>query len=145
MDLHCGRIRDDSGLKSTRGYERNALLRKHFCCVRRAFCAAWVLNTVSRGLKTAGRRSSSASPRGSALLWSWIAVKENHLHVLVRLEPDVSNGWSAEDVVRRWLAANESSRQPISTRDWLGSKRSIGPKPSCRRAPGNVWPGKPPR
>jgi hypothetical protein len=27
------------------------------------------------------------------------------MHVLVRLEPDAANGWSAEDVVRRWLVA----------------------------------------
>jgi hypothetical protein len=33
------------------------------------------------------------------------AVMDNHLHVLVRLEPDAANGWSAEDVVRRWLVA----------------------------------------
>jgi hypothetical protein len=34
---------------------------------------------------------------------------------------------------------------PISARDWLGSKRSIGPKPSCRGASRNIWPGNPPR
>ena len=32
-------------------------------------------------------------------------IEDNHLHVLVRLEPDAVNGWSAEGVVRRWLAA----------------------------------------
>jgi REP element-mobilizing transposase RayT len=31
------------------------------------------------------------------------AVMDNHLHVLVRLDPDAANGWSAEEVVRRWL------------------------------------------
>ncbi len=36
------------------------------------------------------------------------AVMDNHLHVLVRLEPDAANGWSAEDVVRRWLLAYPS-------------------------------------
>ncbi len=48
--------------------------------------------------------------------------------MLVRLEPDASNGWPAEDIVRRWVVANESRNQPISARDWLGSKRSIGPE-----------------
>ena len=33
------------------------------------------------------------------------AVMDNHLHVLVRLEPDAANGWSPEDVVRRWLGS----------------------------------------
>ena len=30
------------------------------------------------------------------------SVMDNHLHVLVRLDPDVATGWSDEDVVRRW-------------------------------------------
>ena len=47
------------------------------------------------------------------------AVMDNQLHVLVRLEPEAANGWSAEDVVRRWLVTNESRNQPISARDWL--------------------------
>jgi hypothetical protein len=70
---------------------------------------------------------------------------DNHLHNLVRLKPDTSNGWFAEDVVRRWLVTSEARNQPISARDWLGSKRSIGPKPSCRGASRNIWPGHPPR
>jgi len=33
------------------------------------------------------------------------AVMSNHLHVVVRLDPNASQGWSAEDVARRWLTA----------------------------------------
>ena len=33
------------------------------------------------------------------------AAMDNHLHVLVRLEVDAVNGWSAEEVVRRWFTA----------------------------------------
>ena len=32
------------------------------------------------------------------------SVMDNHLHVLVRLDPGVADGWSDEEVVRRWLA-----------------------------------------
>lgn len=32
------------------------------------------------------------------------AVMDNHLHVLVRLDPARSSDWSDEDVVRRWIA-----------------------------------------
>ena len=28
---------------------------------------------------------------------------DNHLHVLVRLDPDAANSWSDEEVVRRWI------------------------------------------
>ena len=30
------------------------------------------------------------------------AVLDNHLHVLARLDPEAADGWSDEDVVRRW-------------------------------------------
>ncbi len=30
------------------------------------------------------------------------AILDNHLHLLVRLDPDLARGWSDEDVVRRW-------------------------------------------
>jgi hypothetical protein len=30
------------------------------------------------------------------------AVLDNHLHLLVRLDPALAAGWSDEDVVRRW-------------------------------------------
>ena len=32
------------------------------------------------------------------------SVMDNHLHVLVRLDPDAAKQWSDEDVVRRWIA-----------------------------------------
>jgi hypothetical protein len=30
------------------------------------------------------------------------SIMDNHLHVLVRLDPDLAKDWSDEDVVRRW-------------------------------------------
>jgi len=32
------------------------------------------------------------------------AVMDNHLHVLVRVDPDDAGRWSDEDVLRRWMA-----------------------------------------
>ena len=32
------------------------------------------------------------------------AILDNHLHVLCRLDPGVADGWTDEDVVRRWIA-----------------------------------------
>jgi len=34
---------------------------------------------------------------------SGFAIMDNHLHVLVRLDPDVVESWSDEEVLRRWL------------------------------------------
>jgi hypothetical protein len=41
---------------------------------------------------------------------------DNHLHVLVRLDPEVAGGWSDEEVVRRWgrlFPPRDQARQPL--------------------------------
>jgi len=68
-------------------------------CVRRAFLCgegfehrkAWIEDRLER---LAG--SFAISVCG-------FAVMDNHLHVLVRLDPDRAAGWSDEEVVRRWI------------------------------------------
>jgi hypothetical protein len=51
------------------------------------------------------------------------SVKDNHLHVLVRLDPDVAQGWSDEEVVRRWgrlLPPRDMARQPLAvSKAWV--------------------------
>ena len=56
--------------------------------------------------------------------------KENHFHVLLRLDPDVANGWSDEEVVRRWgrlFPARNKSRQPLPVTGRVGSMAARGP------------------
>jgi len=47
----------------------------------------------------------------------------NHLHVLVRLDPESATGWSDEDVVRRWgqlFPPRDKSRRPLAVSDdWV--------------------------
>jgi REP element-mobilizing transposase RayT len=51
------------------------------------------------------------------------SVLDNHLHLLVRLDPDVAKTWSDEDVVRRWgklFAPRDKSRKPLPvSKDWV--------------------------
>ncbi|MHC5538502.1 transposase [Singulisphaera rosea] len=51
------------------------------------------------------------------------SVMDNHLHVLVRLDPDLAWGWSDEEVVRRWgrlFPPRDRSRQPLPVSDeWV--------------------------
>jgi REP element-mobilizing transposase RayT len=69
-------------------------------CVRRAFLCGdgyehrkqWIENRIEL---LAG--SFAVSVCG-------FSVMDNHLHVLIRLDPDMATGWSDEDVVRRWIA-----------------------------------------
>jgi REP element-mobilizing transposase RayT len=51
------------------------------------------------------------------------SVMDNHLHVLVRLDPDTAAGWSDEEVVRRWgqlFPPRDKSRQPLPvSKAWI--------------------------
>jgi hypothetical protein len=51
------------------------------------------------------------------------SVMDNHLHVLVRLDPEVALAWSDEEVVRRWgrlVPPRDKSRQPMPvTEHWV--------------------------
>ena len=44
------------------------------------------------------------------------SVMDNHMHVLIRLDPDTASSWSDEEVVRRWgrlFPPRDKSRQPL--------------------------------
>ncbi len=47
----------------------------------------------------------------------------NHLHLLLRLDPDVAQGWSDEEVARRWarlVPPRDNLRQPLPvTEEWV--------------------------
>jgi putative transposase len=51
------------------------------------------------------------------------SVMDNHLHLLLRLDPDVAAGWSDDEVVRRWgslYPPRDKSRQPLPVSDaWV--------------------------
>jgi hypothetical protein len=51
------------------------------------------------------------------------AVMHNHLHVLLRLDPEVAQGWSDLEVVQRWgrlFPPRDKFRQPIPVTDQAG-------------------------
>ena len=67
------------------------------------------------------------------------AVLENHLHILLRLDPELAAGWSDEDVVRRWAklfppATTNASRCRLPSNG--SSNDSTIPSGSPRRASG---------
>jgi REP element-mobilizing transposase RayT len=51
------------------------------------------------------------------------SVMDNHLHVLVRLDPDVATAWSDEEVVTRWgrlFPPRDKSRKPLPvSKSWV--------------------------
>ena len=54
------------------------------------------------------------------------SVMDNHLHVLLRLDPDVAQAWSDLEVVQRWgrlFPPRDKSRQPMPvTQHWIQSR-----------------------
>lgn len=51
------------------------------------------------------------------------AILDNHLHLLCRLDPVVADGWSDEEVVRRWMTIYPPSRldlnDPATVQTWV--------------------------
>ncbi len=58
-----------------------------------------------------------------AIAVAGFAILDNHLHVLVRLDPQRIADWSDEEVVRRWgrlFPPRDRDRQPLSLpKDWI--------------------------
>ena len=78
-----------------------AVTRWYHCvtrCVRRAFLLGE--GPSDRKVWIENRLRELAEIFGVAV--GGFSVLDNHLHVLVRLDPEVAQGWSDEEVVRRW-------------------------------------------
>ncbi len=102
-----------------------AVTRWYHCitrCVRRAFLLGegplnrkeWIENRVKELAEI------------FAVSVGGFSVMDNHLHLLVRLDPEATNEWSDEEVVRRWgrlFPPRDKSRQtlPVSN-DWVQSR-----------------------
>ena len=59
------------------------------------------------------------------------SMMENHLHVLLRLDPEVGQAWTDEDLVRRWgrlFPPRDKSRQPLPVPDqWIQERLGDAP------------------
>ena len=59
------------------------------------------------------------------------SVMNNHLHLLLRLDPEVARAWSDDEVVRRWgrlFPPRDKSRQPIPVSEHWIQWRLADPK-----------------
>jgi hypothetical protein len=81
-------------------------------CVRRAFLLGE--GASDRKLWIENRLQELAGIFSIAV--GGFSVMDNHLHALVRLDPEVGAGWSDEEVVRRWgrlFPPRDKKRQPL--------------------------------
>ncbi len=68
----------------------------------------------------------SFEPQPISVAVAGFAILDNHLHLLVRPDPEVARGWSDEDVVRRWgrlFPPRDKARQvsPVSE-EWVQAR-----------------------
>lgn len=102
-----------------------AVTRWYHCvtrCVRRAFLLgegaddrkAWIEHRLE---ELAGIFAVSVAG---------FSIMDNHLHVLVRLDPDTAKPWSDEEVVRRWgrlFPPRDRNRQPLAvSAEWVAAR-----------------------
>jgi hypothetical protein len=103
------------------------LTRWYHCisrCVRRAF----LLKDGLHDRKDWLQQRMELLAKVFAVSVAGFSILDNHLHVLVRLDPDLMKDWSDEEVARRWgtlYPPRNRKRQivPISS-EWLQSKVS---------------------
>src|SRR5262245_65664511 len=82
-------------------------------CVRRAFLLGD--GPADRKLWIAHRLTELAEI--FAISVGGFSVLDNHLHLLVRLDPDTANRWAYEEVVRRWgrlFPPRDEARKPLA-------------------------------
>ena len=94
----------------------DASLTRWYHCVTRCLRRAFLLGEGTSDRKEWIERRLQELADIFAVAVGGFSVMDNHLHVLVRLDPDVANGWSDEEVVRRWgqlFPPRDKSRQPL--------------------------------
>ena len=99
-----------------------AVTRYYHCisrCVRRAFlCGEGVTHR-----KAWIEARLEVLAKHFAISVCGFAILDNHLHVLCRLDPGIADGWSDEDVVRRWIAVYRPScldvDNPAAVQAWI--------------------------
>ena len=96
-------------------------------CVRRAFLLgngtfdrrAWIENRIEELAQI------------FAVGVGGFSVMDNHLHLLLRLDPGVAQGWSDEDVVRRWgrlFPQRDKNREPLPiSQEWVRGRLEDAP------------------
>ena len=102
-----------------------AVSRWYHCvtrCVRRAF----LLGDEHAGPQILDRTPAPGTCGDLRHFRRRVRVLDNHLHLLVRLDPALGQGWSDEEVVRRWgrlFPPRDKARQALPvTEDWVQAR-----------------------
>ena len=77
-------------------------LTRWYHCVTRCVRRAYLLGDEEHNRKEWIESRLEELANCFAVAVGGFSVMNNHLHVLLRLDPEVAAGWSDEEVVRRW-------------------------------------------
>ena len=92
-------------------------------CVRRAFLLGEAEGEGVPVAKIGSKLRLQELAKIFAVSVGGFSVMDNHLHVLVRLDPDMAKDWSDEEVVRRWgrlFPPRGKDRQPMPvSNEWV--------------------------
>ena len=77
-------------------------LARWYHCVTRSVRRAFLLGEGDQNRKKWLENRLEELTEVFAIAVGGFSVLDNHLHVLVRLDPDVAEAWSDDEVVRRW-------------------------------------------
>jgi hypothetical protein len=98
-------------------------LARWYHCVTRCVRKAFLLGEGDKNRKEWLQNRLEELADVFAVAVGGFSVMDNHLHVLVRLDPDVAQAWSDDEVVRRWgrlFPPRDKSRQPMPvTEHWI--------------------------
>ena len=86
-------------------------------CVRRAFLLGEGAESATGDRKAWIERRLKELDSIFAISVGGFAVLDNHLHLLLRIDPDAAKNWSAEEIVERWFRLfppRGSDRKPLS-------------------------------
>jgi REP element-mobilizing transposase RayT len=91
-------------------------ITRWYHCVTRCVRSAFLLGHGPHDRKEWIERRLQELAEIFAVAVGGFSVLDNHLHLLVRLDPDVASGWSDEEVIRRWgrlFPPRDKSRRPV--------------------------------
>ena len=120
------------GCRSTPGEPPMTIARAHlvdptvsrwYHCVTRCVRRAFLLSEGQQDRKLWIETRLEELAEIFAISVGGFSILDNHLHLLVRLDPEAAAGWSDEDVVRRWgrlFPPRDKSRRPLAVSDdWV--------------------------
>jgi hypothetical protein len=121
-------------IRRWRSLERNWLicpLPAGYHCVTRCVRRAFLLGEGDHNRKEWLQNRLEELAGIFAVAVGGFSVMNNHLHLLLRLDPEVARAWSDEEVVRRWgrlFPPRDKSRQPIPVSEHWVQGRLADPK-----------------